>query len=87
MESRNRQEDIINRNRRKFLTVILIGSGALLVEKFLTPFFTNFLNGQPIKTNLLDKTGSTGFQVVENKKGLSVYDNSGEEILQIDREA
>jgi len=34
----------------------------------------------PNKTNLL------GFRVTENKKGLSVYDSSGEEILQIDKE-
>ena len=65
---------------------MLIGSGAFLVEKILTPLFSRFLNDSPAKTGLSNKTAFGGFQVTENKKGLSVYDSSGKEILQIDRE-
>ena len=87
MKNQNSQESI-DKNRRKFLTVMLIGSGAFLVEKILTPLFSRFLNSPPTpaKTGLLNKTAFGGFQVTENKKGLSVYDSSGEEILQIDKE-
>ena len=67
---------------------MLIGSGAFLVEKILTPLFSRFLKDPPMpaKTDLLNRAVFRGFQITENKKGLSVYDSSGEEILQIDRE-
>jgi len=87
MKNQIKQEDIKDKNRRKFITVMLIGGGAFLVEKVLNPLFSRFLNDSPAKTSLLNKTGFEGFQVVENKKCLSVYDSSGEEILQIDKEA
>jgi hypothetical protein len=86
MNNQNKPESI-DKNRRKFLTVMLIGSGAFLVEKILTPLFARFLNNPPAKTSLSPKTSFMGFQVAENKKSLSVYDSSGEEILQIDKEA
>lgn len=86
MTNQNRRGDI-DKNRRKFLAVMLIGSGTFLVSKILSPLLSGFLNNSPAKTNLPNKTGFGGFQIAENKKGLSVYDNSGEEILQIDREA
>lgn len=87
MNNQNRQESVKDKNRRKFITVMLIGGGAFLVEKVLTPLFSRFLSDSSAKTNLPNKTGFESFKVVENKKCLSVYDNSGEEILQIDREA
>lgn len=84
----------IDKNRRKLLAVMLIGSGTFLVEKFLGPLFSVFLSDPPAKTSSLsDKTSLTNknnfesFQVVENKNILSVYDNSGEEVFQIDKEA
>ena len=84
----NKTPNGIDTNRRKFLTVILIGSGAFFVEKFLTPLFSRFLNDSPTpaKTVLSDKTDFENFKVVENKKILSIYDSSGEEIFQIDKE-
>ena len=87
MKNQNSQESI-DKNRRKFLTAMLIGSGAFLIEKVLTPLFSRFSNDSPTptKTDLPNKTNLLGFRVTENKKGLSVYDSSGEEILQIDKE-
>ena len=85
MKNQNREEDI-DKNRRKFLTVMLIGSGAFLLEKILTPLFSRFLNDSSAKTGLSKKTDFKDFQVAENKKGLFVYDDSGEEVFQIDKE-
>lgn len=79
MKSQNRQEDI-NKSRRKFLTVILLGSGAFLTEKILGPLSFRFFNDSPTEDNF------ENFKIVKNKNGLSVHDNSGEEIFQIDNE-
>lgn len=75
-------------NRRKFLKIILIGSGTFLVGKVLGPMFLRFLDSPPAKTDSLPKTKTSfeNFQVVENEKKLSIFDNLGEEIFQIDRE-
>lgn len=79
----------MDKNRRKFLKIIFIGSGALLMEKVLGPLFSTFLGNSFAKTDSLNKTKTSfkDFQVVENKKNLSVYDSSGEEVLQIDKGA
>ena len=86
MENPNSQESI-NKNRRKLLAVMLIGSGTFLVQKVLSPLFSGFLNDSPAKiAPPPDKTDFGNFKVVENKKSLSIYDNSGEEVFQIDKE-
>lgn len=66
---------------------MLLGSGAFVVEKFLGPLFSRFSNSSSAKTDSVNKAGSRDFRVVENNKGLSIYDSSGEEILQIDKGA
>ncbi len=76
----------MNENRRKFLKIILIGSGALLLEKVLGPLFSKFLNNSFTQPNSFTKTNFKDFKIVEDKKRLSVYDSSGEEIFQIDKE-
>jgi hypothetical protein len=76
----------MDKGRRKFLKIILIGSGVLLAEKILSPLFSKLPADSSTKTNLAAPRGSGTFRVVENKKILSVYDNSGEEIFQIDKE-
>ena len=90
----NSQEDIdneeVNKNRRRFLTVLLIGGGAFLVEKILTPLFSGFLNDSLAKVSMPevpDGVSFKGFQISEDKQSLFVYDSSGEEIFQIDKEA
>ncbi|MCX6701993.1 MAG: hypothetical protein NTX96_02235 [Candidatus Zambryskibacteria bacterium] len=80
----------MNKDRRKFLKIILIGSGTLLIGRVLGPLFSKFLNDSFTKTNSFAKTNpivSTDFRIVENKNLLSVYNNSGEEIFQIDKGA
>ena len=87
----------MDKNRRKFLKIIFIGSSALLVERILNFSFSGFLNNpSTTKTNLstktdktdkIDKTDSRSFRVVENKEILSIYDSSGKEIFQIDKGA
>lgn len=43
----------MDKNRRKFLKIILIGSGALIAGKILGPLFSEFLDGLPAQTNLI----------------------------------
>lgn len=74
----------MDKDRRKFLKILLIGSGTLLVGKLFGPLFSRFFDGSFAKTNSL-KTSLATFRVDENKKKLSVYDDFGEEVLQIDR--
>ena len=73
----------MNKERRKFLKIILIGSGTFIMGKIFSPLFLKFLNN----SNSSAKTNSSTFQIVENKKGLSIYDDYGEEIFQIDNGA
>ena len=77
----------MDRNRRKFLKIILIGSGTLLVGKVFNPLFSMFSNDLFTKTDSSTEANDRNFQVFEDKKSLSIYDNSGEEIFQIDKEA
>ena len=75
----------MDKNRRTFLKVLFVGSGALLAEKVLGPLFPRFFSNSFAKTASTNKKiGYRNFQIVENKRNLSVYDNSGEEIFQID---
>lgn len=91
MKNQNKQESI-NKNRRKLLAVMLIGSGTFLVEKVVGPLFSVFLSNppnpsnSPTRTGLPNKTDLGSFKVAEDKKILSVYDDSGEEVFQIDKE-
>ena len=55
------------------------------MEKVLGPLFSWFSGDSFAKTDSFNKTGFGDFRVVENKKILSVYDSSGEEIFQIDK--
>ena len=77
----------MDKNRRNFLKIILVGSGTLLAGKVLGPLSSKFLDGSFNKTDSSTKNDFRDFQIVENEKILSVYDNSGEEIFQIDNEA
>jgi hypothetical protein len=71
----------MDKDRRKFLKIILIGSGTLLAGKVLGPLFSSLLDDSSTKND------STAFKVSEDEKNLSIYDSSGEEIFQIDKEA
>lgn len=75
----------MDKNRRQFLKIILIGSGVLLAEKIFDPLFSKFFGSSLAKNNSSGKNNFRDFRVVEDKKSLSVYDSSGEEILQIDK--
>jgi len=77
----------VNENRRKFIKLVLIGGGTILVGKVFSPLLLRFLDSSSTKTQPTAKTNSGDFQVVENKNRFSIYDNSGEEIFQIDNEA
>ena len=71
-------------SRRKFLKITLIGGTAFLVGKVIGPLFSKFIN---TLSDSPSKNTPVTFNVVEDKKGLSIYDNSGEEIFQIDNKA
>lgn len=80
----------MDKDRRKFLKILLIGSTSFIAGKILGPLLSNFFDHSFTKDNA--KTAEAGsssehFRVVENKQILSVYDNSGEEIFQIDKGA
>lgn len=74
----------MDKNRRKFLKIILIGVGTFFAGKILNPFFSKSLDNSSDK-KALSKNKSSTFRVIENKKFLSIYDDSGEEVFQIDK--
>jgi len=69
----------VDKNRRQFLKIILIGSGTLIAGKILGPLFSKSSSILPSKSN------SSAFKVLEDNQFLSIYDSSGEEVLQIDK--
>lgn len=73
----------MDKKRRKFLKILAIGSGTLLMGEVLSPLLSKLLDNSSTKAK--DKPSPKAFRVVENETILSVYDNSGEEIFQIDR--
>ena len=74
-------------NRRKFLKITLIGGTAFLVGKVIGPLFSKFINASSDSSASSARNIPVTFNVVEDKKGLSIYDNFGEEIFQIDNKA
>jgi hypothetical protein len=68
----------VNNNRRKFLKIVLIGGSSFIVGKVLGPLFSDFFDGSTAKND------PVAFKVVGDKKTFSVYDDTGEEVLQID---
>ncbi|MCK9351238.1 MAG: hypothetical protein M0P76_00465 [Candidatus Pacebacteria bacterium] len=82
----------MDKERRNFLKIILIGSGTLLAGKVLGPLFSRRLDSSFTRTDPSDNINSlakssSSFKIVENDKVLSIYDNAGEEIFQIDKGA
>lgn len=77
----------MNRERRKFLKMLLIGSGAFLVGKVFGPLSSRFLDHPVSNGKDMPKPESKAFRIVEDKKVLSIFDETGEEIFQIDKSA
>jgi len=71
----------MNKNRRNFLKILLIGGGVLLIGKFLGPRVWDFFSRGP-KT----EKDFGNFRVSEDNKELIISDQSGEEIFIIDKE-
>ena len=69
----------VDKNRRNFLKLMLIGGGTLIVGKIFGPLFSRFSDDSSAKND------SAAFRVIEDKKNLSVYDDSGKEVFQIDK--
>lgn len=69
--------------RRKFLKTIVLVSGFFLVQKLVPPAL---LKVQALREPRR-KTGRGIFKVIEGGEKVSVRDESGEEIFQIDNEA
>lgn len=70
--------------RRKFLKIILIGSGTFLVGRVFGPLFSKFLDDSSIDPGSKTKADPVAFHVIKNKDKLSFYDDSGDEVFQID---
>jgi hypothetical protein len=83
----------MDNERRNFLKIMLIGSGTLLAGRILGPLFSLRSDNviakieEPKETDSPAKKSPSSFKVVENEKMLSIYDNYGEEIFQIDKGA
>ena len=77
----------MDKNRRKFLKIILIGGGTLIAGKVLNPLFSVFSDNSSAKTDSSTEADTRNFQISEDKKSLSIFDSAGEEIFQIDKEA
>ena len=77
----------MNKDRRTFLKILFIGGGALFVEGVLGSLFSKSFYRSSTIANSFNKPLSTtkNFRVIENSKGLSIYDSSGEEVFQIDK--
>ena len=71
----------MNKNRRNFLKILLIGGGILLIGKFLGPRILDIFSRGP-KT----EKDFGNFRVSEDKKELIISDQTGEEIFIIDKE-
>ena len=69
----------LNKNRRNFLKILLIGGGTVLAGKFFGSGILDFLSGPETSKDF------ETFKVTEDRKGLSIYDKNGEEILVIDK--
>ena len=69
----------MDENRRKFLKILLLGSGALVITKLVNPKFLNFPFGSRKEYFFRN------FRIVENKEELSIYEKGGEAILIIDK--
>lgn len=74
----------MDKNRRKFLKIILVAVGAFFAGKILDPFIPRSSGGSSAK-RVVYKEKPSVFRVAENKQFLSIYDGSGEEVLQIDK--
>ncbi len=82
----------MDKNRRQFLKILFIGSGMFIMGKVLGALFSkswssSLFREKPLKKSLSKrvKTGSLAFRVVDNDSTFSVYDESGEEVFQIDK--
>lgn len=77
----------MDKNRRTFLKIILIGSGTLIIGKIFGPLFSKSMDSPLLINEPPLKIKEPQFKVIEDQTILSVYDRYGEEIFQIDKEA
>jgi hypothetical protein len=70
----------MDKDRRNFLKISLLGGGALLLAKIFGSDFMNLFSREK-ETKLTD---FQGFKVSEDNKELVIYDKNGEAIFIID---
>ncbi len=68
----------MDKSRRNFLKVMFLGGGTLIAGKILSPLI-GLLDGPS------EKKGSEAFRAAEDDASMSIYDDSGAEVLQIDK--
>lgn len=61
------------------MKVALIGGGAFVIGKILNPLLSKLLDESSTQK------GDMAFRAVDKQDSFSVYDESGEEVLQIDK--
>lgn len=84
----------MDKDRRQFLKILIVGGGTLLAGKILSPLISLFsdVDKKPEDTpgasmGVDRQNPAKAFRVVEDAKILSIYDEAGEEIFQIDKSA
>lgn len=80
----------MDKQRRKFLKTVLAVGAFFVVQKIVPPLFLQeSAPARPVRPPRRKKTNETGdgITVIDGKKIVSVRDESGEEIFQIDNEA
>jgi len=75
----------VDTNRRQFLKIMLIGSGVLVIGKILGPLFSRSSDVILSENSAVPEEEPPAFKALEDKRFLSIYDSSGEEVLQIDK--
>ena len=73
----------MDKNRRNFIKILLIGGGTLLVGKLFGPKILNLFSSEPEMEIGKDLNN---FNITEDKKELIISDKGGEEIFIIDKE-
>lgn len=82
----------MNQNRRKFMKILLVGGGVLLVEGIMSVWYSKLFNRSHSKepslkkdvNKKLTKQTAPKFRIRQNNQYLSIYDSTDEEIFQID---
>ena len=79
-EEMSKETSGVNKKRRNFLKVLLLGGGTLVAGRVLGPKILDFLYGPPVVKDFKQ------FNVTETREKFVISTKSGEEIFVMDNE-